>query len=114
MGLIILSVIMSIAHYIFLDLFGYKNENLEKKYFMLLSSIIGSCIFLSQIMAFISEYLALGTRSTGSRFLNILAFTIPVIIIVAVGQDSLFFCFIILSTFYLVGMLSYIFSHKLG
>lgn len=114
LSFIFLSLGLGVLYYYFLDFFGYKRLGTEANYYFLLSVVIGLCIFLSQVMAYISEYVALGVMSTGSRILNICAFTFPIVLTMLTAKDSLFVCFIMLSMFYIIGILVYKLNNKRG
>lgn len=109
-----LGILSGVGFYIFLDLAGYLSFDVfsSTAYYGICISM-SSMVFLSQIMIFISDSVALNhNQSTGSKLVNFLTFCIPVSILILFQVDSIFFCILILHIFYLLGILSFMLQNR--
>ena len=109
-----LGILSGVGFYIFLDLAGYLSfdEFSSTAYYGICFSM-STIVFLSQIMIFISDSVALNhNKSTGSKLVNFLTFCIPVTILILFQVDSIFFCIFILHIFYLLGTLSFLLQNR--
>lgn len=107
---LVLSVFAGLGFYLFLSFAGYLAlDTYSFSFYFYLCLLMISIVFISQLMIFISDSVALNhDKNTGSKLINIIIFMLPVGVLILFPIDNIFFCVFVLHAFYLLGICSFL------